>query len=75
MISVTFQKSGQMKAVLARRRWCPNLPGARIVLNPQRVDLAEVLRVETTRAPAVSLKFKSGHYRSDSFFDFAPQFV
>jgi hypothetical protein len=37
-------------------------PGARIVLNPQPLDMSETLRVGTTRAPAFGLKFKSGHY-------------
>src|SRR5208337_3534331 len=41
----------------------PDWNGARIVLNPQRLDGSEVLRVETTRAPVVSLKCKSAHYR------------
>src|ERR1017187_1539377 len=37
--------------------------GARIVLNPQRLDGADMLRVGTTRAPLASLKFELGHNR------------
>ena len=35
--------------------------GARIVFNPQRLDLSDALRVGTTRAPAIGWNFKSGH--------------
>jgi hypothetical protein len=35
--------------------------GARIVLNPQRLDWSKMLRVGTTRAPAFNLKFKLRH--------------
>jgi hypothetical protein len=35
--------------------------GARIVLNPQRLDWSKMLRVETTRAPAFNLKSKLRH--------------
>jgi len=38
--------------------------GARIVLNPQRLHSPEWLRVETTRAPALSVDSESGHYPS-----------
>jgi hypothetical protein len=32
--------------------------GARIVLNPQRLDWSKMLRVETTRAPHFQLKIQ-----------------
>jgi hypothetical protein len=35
--------------------------GARIVLNPQRLDWSKMLRVGTTRAPAFNLKSKLRH--------------
>ena len=38
--------------------------GARVVLSPQRLDGADMLRVGTTRAPLASLKFKLGHYQT-----------
>jgi hypothetical protein len=44
--------------------------GARIVLNPQRLDLSEKLRVGTTRAPVLNLKFKLG--RCHALCAFAP---
>jgi hypothetical protein len=31
------------------------------ILNPQRLDMSETLRVGTTRAPAFGLKFKLSH--------------
>ena len=44
--------------------------GARIVFNPQRPDMSRTLRVETTRAPVLRLKFKSGHHQFHCRFDF-----
>jgi hypothetical protein len=44
-------------------------PGARIVLNPQRLDGSETLRVGTTRAPAFGFKFKLRHYRQKGWLD------
>jgi hypothetical protein len=40
--------------------------GARIVLNPQRPGWLEMLRVETTRAPALTSEFKLRRHRESA---------
>jgi hypothetical protein len=48
--------------------------GARIVLNPQRLGSANMLRIGTTRAPASRLNFKFGYCQSSRKLDMAAFF-